>query len=118
MEVMAPDEAATIQGLVDAMRSINQKALDDSGHANHSVHAKAHALPKGEMRVRAGLPEPLAQGIFAAPRTYPVALRFSTNPGDILDDAISAPRGLEATRSEARALRPRRSSLREAAKAP
>ena len=94
MEVIAPDEAETIQGLVDTMRSINQKTLDDSGHANRSVHAKAHALLKGEMRVRPGLPEPLAQGIFAAPRSYPVALRFSTNPGDILDDAISAPRGL------------------------
>ena len=28
------------------------------------------------------------------PATYPVVLRFSTNPGDILDDTVSAPRGL------------------------
>ncbi len=94
MEVIAPDEAETIQGLVDTMRSINQKTLNDSGHANRSVHAKAHALLKGEMVVRGDLPDEFAQGIFAAPRSYPVALRFSTNPGDILDDAISAPRGL------------------------
>ena len=94
MEVIAPDEAETIQGLVDTMRSINQTTLDDSGHANRSVHAKAHALLKGEMVVRPDLPDELAQGIFAAGRSYPVALRFPTNPGDILDDAISAPRGL------------------------
>ncbi len=94
MEAIAPDEADTIRGLVDTMRSINRKTFEDSGHANRSVHAKAHALLKGEMNVRAGLPEALAQGIFADPRRYPVVLRFSTNPGDILDDAISAPRGL------------------------
>ena len=94
MEVVAPDEAETNRALVDTMRSINQKTYDDSGHANRSVHAKAHALLKGEMVVRGGLPPELAQGIFAAPRTYPVALRFSTNPGDILDDPLSAPRGL------------------------
>lgn len=93
-ETVAPDEADTIQGLVDTMRSINEKTLRDSGHANRSVHAKAHALLKGTLTVRPGLPEQLAQGIFSEDGSYPVVLRYSTNPGDILDDAISAPRGL------------------------
>lgn len=93
-EIVAPDEAETIQGLVDTMRSINEKTLEDSGHANRSVHAKAHALLKGTLTVHSGLPPHLAQGIFAGENSYPVVLRFSTNPGDILDDAISAPRGL------------------------
>ena len=38
-----------------------------------------HALLRGEVTVREGLPEPLAQGIFATPRTYPAVIRISTN---------------------------------------
>ncbi len=40
------------------------------------------------------MPEPLRQGLFAQPGTYGAILRFSTNPGDILSDHISSPRGL------------------------
>ncbi|MDF2643335.1 MAG: catalase, partial [Pseudomonas sp.] len=36
----------------------------------------------------------LAQGAFARPGTMAAFLRFSTNPGDILDDKVSTPRGL------------------------
>ena len=36
----------------------------------------------------------LAQGLFATPATYPVAMRVSTIPGDILDDNVSVPRGM------------------------
>ena len=46
------------------------------------------------MTVLDGLPPELAQGLFATSGTYPVILRLSTNAGDILDDAISLPRGL------------------------
>ena len=48
----------------------------------------------GELRVLDGLPGTLAQGVFSHPATYPVVLRISTNPGDILDDTVSSPRGL------------------------
>ena len=92
-EHVAPDEAETIQGIVDTMHFITQKTLEDTGHANRSVHAKAHALLTGEMEVLGNLPEALAQGIFSKPGTYPIVLRISTNPGDILDDHISVPRG-------------------------
>ncbi|MDP5009157.1 MAG: catalase family protein, partial [Glaciimonas sp.] len=40
------------------------------------------------------LPPMLAQGIFAKPGQWPVVMRFSTVPGDILDDSVSTPRGL------------------------
>ena len=42
----------------------------------------------------AGLPAELAQGLFAKPRRYPVVLRISTVPGDILADSVSTPRGM------------------------
>src|SRR5260370_32130719 len=35
-----------------------------------------------------------AQGLFAKPGRYPIVMRFSTLPGDILDDSVSTPRGL------------------------
>lgn len=93
-ETIAPDEAETIQAIVDAMHFISAKTLEDSGRANRSVHAKAHALLKGEMTVLEALPESLAQGVFSQAKTYPVVIRISTNPGDILDDRVSVPRGL------------------------
>ena len=93
-ERIAPDEDETIAAIVETMRRVSAKTLADSGHANRSVHAKAHALLRGELSVLGDLPEPLAQGLFAAPGRHPVVLRFSTTPGDMLDDAISVPRGL------------------------
>jgi hypothetical protein len=42
-------------------------------------------------------PDPAAvvkQPLFATPGRYPIVIRFSTIPGDILDDSVSTPRGL------------------------
>jgi hypothetical protein len=89
-----PDEAETIQGLIATMRYINEKTLADGGHAIRSVHAKSHGLLQGYLEADAGLPGDLAQGLFAKPGRYPVVMRFSTIPGDILDDSVSLPRGL------------------------
>ena len=74
--------------------SETDKTFADGGHALRSVHAKSHGILEGEFEVFGGLPGPLAQGIFAEPSTYPVVMRFSTIPGDLLDDSISTPRGL------------------------
>ena len=80
--------------LIDTMRSITETTSKDYGHAVRSVHAKAHGILAGELEIDAGLPAELAQGLFSSPGRYRVAMRFSTNPGDILDDSVSAPRGL------------------------
>jgi hypothetical protein len=63
-EVIAPDEETTKRQITETMRSISQKTFDDTGHANRAVHAKAHALLTGEMKVLDGLPPIFAQGIF------------------------------------------------------
>ena len=89
-----PDEAETTRALVETMRKIQEKTFEDGGHALRSVHAKSHALLQGELEVLAGLPPELAQGMAASPGRYPVVMRLSTNPGDILDDNVSVPRGL------------------------
>lgn len=89
-----PDEAETTERLIQSMRLISDKTFADGGHAIRSVHSKTHGLLEGELIIAEGLPDHLRQGIFATPGKYPVVMRFSTIPGDILDDSVSTPRGL------------------------
>ncbi|NBB12259.1 catalase family protein [Pseudomonas sp. SLFW] len=93
-EEIPDDEAETSKELAETLHSIMETTFKDEGHANRSVHAKSHGLLKGRLIVPEGLPPQLAQGAFAKPGTFPAVMRFSTNPGDILDDKVSTPRGL------------------------
>src|SRR5258708_7329596 len=88
------DEAKTTQALIATMRYINEKPFADGGNALRSVHAKTHGILQGYLEVDTDLAGDLAQGLFAKPGRYPVVMRFSTVPGDILDDSVSTPRGL------------------------
>ncbi len=94
METPSADEADTNQGLIDALTRISRTTFEHSGHAIRSVHAKAHGVVHGTFEVLDRLPPDYAQGLFARPASYRAALRFSTLPGDILDDSVSTPRGL------------------------
>jgi hypothetical protein len=94
VERLEPDEAKTVRGLIAAMRYVNERTFADGGHAIRSVHAKTQGILEGFLEVDADLPHELAQGLFATPGRYPVVMRFSTLPGDILDDSVSTPRGL------------------------
>lgn len=90
-----PDEAETAAAIVKALRGISETVFKDSGHAVRAVHAKGHGLMNGSLRVHDNLPPELAQGLFATPgATYPVLMRISTIPGDVLDDKVSTPRGM------------------------
>lgn len=93
VEMIAPDEEKTFQGLRDALHDILETTSKDYGHAVRSVHAKGHGLLTGTLEVLGGLPPHYAQGLFAEPASYDAVLRLSTNPGDLLDDSISVPRG-------------------------
>ncbi|WP_144142178.1 catalase family protein [Paraburkholderia sp. BCC1884] len=93
-EQIPDDEADTTRQLIDALHGIQEKTSQDYHHAVRSVHAKSHGLLDGELTVLDNLPPELAQGIFARPGTHKVVMRLSTNPGDILDDSVSTPRGL------------------------
>jgi len=93
-ETPEDDEAQTSFDLQTTMRSISTKTYEDSGRAIRSVHAKTHGLLLAELTVEAGLPAAYAQGLFAQPGTYPVVMRLSTTPGDILADDVSTPRGM------------------------
>jgi hypothetical protein len=94
LEKFDDDESETNQGLIETITKIQKKVHEDSAHASRGVHAKGQGILVGELKVLEGLPDYLAQGLFASAATYPVVMRFSTIPGDILDDNISVPRGL------------------------
>ena len=93
-ERIAPDEEAVHAELIETFRKIQETTAKDYGHAVRGVHAKGHGLLAGRFEVLPGLSPALAQGLFSHPAIYEAALRLSTNPGDILDDSVSTPRGL------------------------
>lgn len=88
-----PDEAELIQEINDTLADIQKKTFQSEGHAIRSVHAKGHAILTGELQVFDNLPSYLAQGLFAKPGTYSIVVRISTQPGDVLPDSVSTPRG-------------------------
>ena len=92
-EALEEDEAQTTQELVETMRRISETVAADEGRAYRSVHAKGHGIVHGTLEVLP-LPPTLAHGLFAQPGSYPVTLRLSSTPGDLVDDAVSTPRGL------------------------
>ena len=94
IEKIAPDEHVTFDELSRTMQHITRHMASRYRHAYRPVHAKSHGVLVGTLDVLPGLPEPLAQGLFAVPKSFPAILRFSTNPGDLLADNVSSPRGL------------------------
>jgi hypothetical protein len=94
LETPEKDEAETEQAIIEQILKIAEITYKDSGHAMRGVHAKSHGIVKGELIVAEGLPAVLAQGLFAKPGRHEAILRFSTSPGDLLDDDVSTPRGV------------------------
>ena len=94
VETPEADEAKTIEQLVETLLKISQITYQDGHHALRSVHAKSHALLEGQLTVLPNLPPELSQGLFEVPGTYPILMRLSSSPGDLLDDSVSTPRGL------------------------
>ncbi len=93
VEQPAPDESVIFDELSRIMQHITRTMASRYRHAYRPVHAKSHGLLTGTLNIPA-LPGHLAQGLFAQPASYPVLMRFSTNPGDMLADNVSTPRGL------------------------
>jgi hypothetical protein len=93
MERPPADESTVEAEIADTLRKISETTLH-AGVPLRSLHAKSHGLLYGRLTVNSGLPDELAQGLFATAAAYPVIIRLSTVPGDILDDSISTPRGM------------------------
>ncbi len=93
VETVPADEDELIEEIVASLTSVSRTLADRYRHAVRPSHAKSHGLLKGTLRVLDSLPEPLAQGLFAAPRSYPVIARISTEPGELMGDSVHTPRG-------------------------
>ena len=93
-EVAEEDEQETIERIIESMLKIGETVANDEGHAFRTVHAKSHGYVIGELEVTAEIPSLYAHGLFATPGRYPVVMRFSTTPGDLLSDKVSTPRGV------------------------
>jgi hypothetical protein len=94
VETEHPGEAQAFSDLTASMRHISEIVNDRSRNAYRSVHAKSHCLLKAQMTVLSEISPAFQQGLFQTGAEYPIIMRFSTNPGDILPDSISSPRGL------------------------
>jgi hypothetical protein len=94
LEQPYPNEAELTRQVVDAMEQANRQVAAKHRHGLRDAHAKSHGVLAGELHVEPHLPDHLAQGLFAAPRTYPVIVRFSTAPGDLRSDQVPFQRGM------------------------
>jgi hypothetical protein len=94
VERTQPDEDELISKIVASMARVNRRTFDQYRHATRDAHAKSHGILRGELTVYDGLPEHLRQGVFRAPRSYPVMARLSSAPGHIQSDTIPVPFGM------------------------
>jgi hypothetical protein len=94
VEVKQPNEDEDIKSCLASFERMQEAAFERHRHAVRGAHAKSHGLLKGELRIYDDLPEELRQGIARTAKTYPIIIRFSTSPPDILRDGIAAFRGM------------------------
>jgi len=93
-EYLEKNEDVTVAELSQVIADMAQTMAQHTGHAMRGVHAKSHGLLFGMLHVLPGLPEQLAQGIFAESRDLRAIMRISAPPAEELPDNVSTPRGL------------------------
>ena len=94
IEQAKPDEAEAIDGIIAAMTKQSEIVAGREHHTVRASHAKSTGVVVGELIVQPNLPAELAQGLFAKPGTYEVAVRFAQGPGEITSDKMSTHRGM------------------------
>lgn len=94
IETVQPDEQETIDGIIEGMTAQSETVEKREGRAVRASHAKSSACVIGELTVADGLAPELAQGLFANPGTFQVAVRFAQGPGETLGDRVSTHRGM------------------------
>ncbi len=94
IETPEQGESETIDGIIQSMTGESQTVAERDGQTVRASHAKSTGLLKGALQVLDGLPEPLRQGLFAAPHRYDVIARLAQGPGEKLSDSVSTHRGM------------------------
>lgn len=94
IETLEADEQQTIDSIIQGMTQQSETVEEREDHAVRASHAKSSACVVGKLTVADDLPPELAQGLFARPGTYDVAVRFAQGPGETLGDRVSTHRGM------------------------
>lgn len=94
VETILIDEAADIEKVVLALKSILARSHAKSGAFRADVHVKTHGYARGEFRVLPNLPEELSQGLFEHDSVHPALVWFSNSSSQSQPDAIPDGRGL------------------------
>lgn len=94
VEQPSADEQDTIDGIIKGMTQQSEVVEKREQHAVRASHAKSSACVIGTLTLPGDLPPELAQGLFATPGTYDVAVRFAQGPGETLGDRVSTHRGM------------------------
>jgi len=92
-ETIPPGEDVAIAEITKMLVDFVQHR-DHDRFARRDAHVKAHGCVRAEFRVLPNLPEALARGVFAAPRTYPAWIRFSNSADRIRNDHRADGRGM------------------------
>ncbi|CAF1161428.1 unnamed protein product [Adineta steineri] len=95
IEHVEEDEDEKINDIIANFRSMQEKNFEKHEHGLRGTHSKTQAVVKGTLVIPANLPAHLSQGLFRYPGKYPVILRYASEPTQIEDDKIPAPRGLD-----------------------
>ena len=94
LEYPEPNEAASIQRLIDITSGVVAKETD-LNIAYRDVHRKMHGCVRGEFRINDWVPEHLRVGLFAESGTsYPAWIRFSNGQRLKLPDTVPDVRGM------------------------
>ncbi|KAF2732428.1 heme-dependent catalase [Polyplosphaeria fusca] len=95
VEKLPPNEEEDINAVADQINLIQKAHWNKTRHAYSGTHARTHGIVKGKFIVEPDLPQHLKQTeLFQNGGEFPVAARYSTEPGDPgLDDRIPQPRG-------------------------
>ena len=88
------DEQETIDGIIQGMTQQSEVVEQREHHAVRASHAKSTGCLVGTMTIPGDLPPELAQGLFATPAAYRIAVRFAQGPGETLGDRVSTHRGM------------------------
>jgi hypothetical protein len=94
VEQIPAGEADDIKAVAEQINTQQKQQFDNHRHVYTGTHCRTHGIVKGTFKVH-DLPAHLRQGeLFAAPREYPAACRYSTETGAPgFPDNVPAPRG-------------------------
>ncbi|KAH6674612.1 catalase-like domain-containing protein [Halenospora varia] len=85
VEKIPPNDAEDIQVVADMINKIQRAQYNNHRYCYSGTHARTQGIVKGKMITE----------LFSKPGEFPIAMRYSTEPGDPgLDDRIPQPRGL------------------------